>query len=448
MSDELFPFQKIGVKFLATKRHALLADEMGIGKTAQAICAATLIRAKRILVVCPATARINWQREFIKWGKIKASIVASDMARVGFFQPPIVICSYNYVTDFFYNLMFNMQWDLIIVDESHYLKEPTSARTKVVLGKEGLLHFTKRMWLLTGTPAPNHAGEIWTMLFSFGHTKLSYDGFVARYCTSYRGVRGHYAAVRITGSNTKHTPELKALLKKVSLRRLKKDVFPDMPPLFHTVHYLPDNKNINPFENLPKLKIKMELELAKLKERLDFDVNASDEKLLEILSLMGQSVSSLRRYHGLKKVGLVASLISEEITLGLYDKIVVFGIHTDVIESLAELLYKFKPVMITGKTPPNQRQNAIDNFQINPGTKIFLGNIQASGTSITLTASNQVGFIEQDWVPGNNDQAAQRCHRIGTTKPVTARHFCIADSFDERVTAIIARKTQELSTFI
>jgi len=437
---ELFPFQKEGVKFLSSRNHALLADEMGLGKSAQAIRAS--INFHSILVICPASAKINWQREFWKFGKIKAYIGGSDDV----YHLHHIICSYEYAVkhkDFLYG---SGPWDLIIVDESHYLKSHDSSRTAVILGKNGLIHRSKRMWLLSGTPSPNHAGELWTMLYTFGHTKLSYDGFVARYCNSHR-TAGYYSRIQITGSNTKHTPELKNILKKVMLRRMKKEVLPELPPLFHSVHYL-TGKLDDPFKNLPELKDKMRIELERIKEEIDFKIEPSDDKLLSVLKLMSGSVSALRRYHGLKKVTPVAKLITEELELGLYDKIVVFGIHTDVIYSLEKLLSKFRPVTLTGKTNMLHRQLAIDRFQNGPDHQIFLGNIQAAGTAITLTAAHNVIFIEQDWVPGNNAQAAMRCHRIGQERAVSVRHVCIPNSFDERVTSILTRKTQELSTFL
>lgn len=441
----LFPYQKIGVDFLSQRRFALLADEMGLGKTAQAILGAKAVNAKNILVICPASARINWQREFWKFGKDNSTIALS--ASSSFYNWGRVIMSFDHATRYV-NLYKQIDWDLIIVDETHFLKEPTAKRTKAVFGIEGLLHHTKRMWLLSGTPAPNHAGEIWIMLYTFGLTKLSYNGFTARYCNSHHVGGSRYSRIQITGSNTKHTPELKEILKKFMIRRFKKDVLPDLPPIFHSIHYIQDDGK-DPFDRLPHLRDKLQGELDRLKEALDFDMGAvSNEKLLATLKIMSQSVSSLRRYHGLKKIVPIAELVKQELDLALYDKIVIFGIHTDVLESLKSLLHKFNPVAITGKVLMYKRQQAVDTFQKDPLCKIFMGNIQAAGVALTLHAANQGLFIEQDWVPGNNAQASMRIHRIGQTKPVTIRHACIADSFDDRVTQILTRKIQELQTFL
>ena len=192
----------------------------------------------------------------------------------------------------------------------------------------------------------------------------------------------------------------------------------------------------------------MRVELEFVKERLDFETNPVDSKLLNVLMLMSGSITALRRYHGLKKIKAVADLVKQELTLGLYKKIVIFGIHKDVLKSLREKLSEFQAVLVTGEVPMYHRQEAIDYFQEDPRCQVFIGNIQAAGTAINLTAASQVIFIEQDWVPGNNAQAAMRCHRIGQDQSVTIRHAAILNSFDDRVTEILTRKIQELSTFL
>ena len=439
----LFEFQKHGSLFLQLNKFAMLADEMGVGKTPQAIDASRSL--EDVLVICPSVAKYNWQKEFIKFADRPATVIEGKP--VG--RPPdTCVATFEHVTRHL-DWYWQKRWAVIKVDEAHYLKNPDrleTGRTKSILGSNGLIHNTERLWALTGTPAPNHAGEIWVWLYVFGYTTLSYEGFIARYCNSHV-TGGRYGRVQITGSNTKHTPELKTILKRMSLRRLKKDVL-DLPPLFHNTYYIEGDTDAAIFKAHPELKEKMREELLLLQNRLDFSYDVSDDKLLNVLSLMSQSVGSLRRYHGLKKVKPVADIIRNELLYQEYEKIIIFGIHTDVLELLAKELAEFGVVMITGKTPAKFRQAYIDEFQTNSATQIFIGNINAAGVSITLTAANQVAFIEQDWVPGNNRQAADRAHRYGQSQAVTCRHFAIRNSVDEKITATLTRKIQELSTFI
>ena len=145
-----------------------------------------------------------------------------------------------------------------------------------------------------------------------------------------------------------------------------------------------------------------------------------------------------------------AHLISSELQEGQYKKIIVFGIHTDVLYALRRsfLTEGFKVILVTGSTSSENRFKAQKRFQSDPSYPIFIGNIQAAGVNLTLTAATQVVFIEQDWVPGNNKQAADRAHRIGQNQTVSVRHICIRDSIDEKITATLTRKIQEISTFI
>ena len=441
---KLIPFQNIGVHFLQSRKYALLADDMGVGKTPQSIVAS--INLKKLLVVCPSVAKYNWQNEFIKFANRKSCVHGDGLLP----KHNTIITSFNYLVDYL-DFYTSIHWDGVIIDEAHLLKEPTAERTKAAFGSKGLIHKTNRLWALTGTPAPNHAGELWVLLYTFGYTKLSYQGFIARYCIS-RVVDGtnrnrKYCRVEISGTNTKNSPELKATLKRMSLRRLKSEVL-DLPPVFHNTYYIKGDDDAKILKQYPELKAKLRGEFEYLKEQLGVDLDISDEKLINVLQLLGQSISSLRRYHGLKKIKETAELIDFDLKSKHYSKLIVFGIHTDVLETLQKSLSKYKFVMITGKTPSIKRQKYIEDFQNNEDTIIFYGNIQAAGVSSTLTAASQVIFIEEDWVPGNNKQAADRAHRIGQKETVNVRHIAIKDSLDAKITATLVRKIREISTLI
>lgn len=441
---KLFDYQKKDIEWLATKRQAFLGHEMGLGKTAILIKAAQKIRAHKILIVCPAVGKYNWQNEYRKFGSEYADVLEVDKP-LKFAKN---ICSYEFAKKHLHKLN-KTKWDLLIVDEAHYLKEPTSQRAKIILGNirnRGLIHNAGRSWFASGTPCPNHAGELWVFLFTFGLTKISYDGFVARYCNSHRD-GNHYARIQITGSNTKHTPELKNIFKGQYIRRLAEDEL-NLPPLVHNPYYIKGDDDSSILQIFPDLKDKIKEELELLKENIDFNPDVSDHKLLSALMLMSRSIMSLRRYHGLRKVKPVAELITQELLSQEYKKIIVFGIHKDVLKYLKQSLMQFKPLLITGDTPAMERQRIVDRFQTDESVGVLIGNIHAAGTAITLTAANQVLFIEQDWVPGNNAQAAKRAHRIGQTLPVFVRHIAIKNSIDEKITAALTRKIKEISTFI
>jgi SWI/SNF-related matrix-associated actin-dependent regulator 1 of chromatin subfamily A len=451
VTNELSPYQWTGAKFLAANNHALLADDMGLGKTSQAITAADMVGAQKILVICPAVARVNWQREFAMWSLFSMTF---KVCFSGEDEPTDrTIVSYDYATDHVKRLT-RFVWDLVINDESHFIKEPEAQRTVAIYGKEGIVRKTKRMWDLSGTPAPNNAAELWPMLFTFGITTLSYTAFVSRFCKTC-WVKGHgKPRLKILGNKEEMIPELRDLLKKIMLRRLKEEVMTELPPIKYddiVVEAGPVDieveasfaRYIYPIDQRKELFEKMEKEkriVEETVERLGFTKNG-----MQVLEGIADSVSTLRRYTGLQKVKETADLITQELEVNAYDKIVIFAIHRDVIEGMRVKLSKFGAVTLYGGTPPASRQKNIDRFQNNPKCRVFIGNIQAAGTAITLTAACQVLFIEQDWVPGNNAQAAMRCHRRGQTRPVFVRFVGLADSIDQKVSQVLKRKAKDLT---
>lgn len=446
----LKPYQHIGSKFLAKRKCALIADEMGLGKTAQLIIAADLVGALKVLIVCPAAVRINWTREFDLWSNIKREFKVC----FSFDDAPTDNCviSYDYLGENG-DMLALYTYDLVIFDESHFIKEPKAKRTIGALGKDSVIRKAKNIWFSSGTPAPNNPQELWVMLFTFGRTRLSYDEFTRKFCNGYRTSYGF----KVTGAKKKAIPELRELLRPVMIRRKKDQVMKELPPIKYESHVV-QGGSVN-------------LELASSFTKYVYPNDKTDEMAKEIdtgkyiidtwykryykgdtnlneLAALASSVSTYRRFIGLQKIEPLVELFYSELENNVYDKLVIFAVHRDVIFGFQQGLKKFNPRTLYGKTNPGKRQRNIDNFQNNPRIRVFIGNIVAAGTGITLTASNQVAFVEQDWVPGNNAQAAMRCHRLGQTKPVTVRTFGLADSLDERINSVLTRKSRDLTAIL
>ena len=163
------------------------------------------------------------------------------------------------------------------------------------------------------------------------------------------------------------------------------------------------------------------------------------------LESMMVAMASLRRATGVAKAKLAGRMIADEIDSGAYSKIVVFYQHTEVGKTLIANLEKYGVVSISGSTTNTMRQKAIDTFQADPSVRVFIGQLQACSTAITLHAASQVMFVEQSWTPADNAQAAKRCHRIGQKSPVFVRMLGLAKSIDEAVTKVLARKSQMIS---
>lgn len=450
-----FPYQIVGSEFLSGKKYALLADEMGLGKTNQAIRGLDRIRAKRALVVCPSVARINWLREFELWSldqkhtEIMVKLTDRPTPRC-----ERLIVSFDYASENASTLRDWLAGGTLIVDEAHLLKSHEAKRAKALMGVAGVIRGADRCWLMTGTPAPNHPGELWIMLYTFGVTTLSYDAFINTYCV----VRPTTYGMKVVSARTDKIPELRQLLNKIMLRRLKKDVMKELPPISfgHTnveagpvdLEILPSfTEYFLPVDRRHELKVELERQ-AKLLTGVFENMKPKEVDKIQAVAAISDSVSTLRRYIGLQKCRDAIELISSELEANAYKKIVIFAIHRDVIETLRSGLREFGVVTLYGGTDPEKRQKNIDRFQRDDKVRVFIGNIHAAGTAITLTAAHNVTFVEQDWVPGNNAQAIMRCHRIGQTEHVKVRFIVLDGTLDAKIGFILKRKTEQLTALL
>lgn len=458
--DPLYPYQLEGAIYLANHPHALIADEPGLGKTAQTIRACDIVGAERILVVCPAAARINWSREFTRFSPMDRDCAVLFTGTSTPSGTGVTVVSYDLLASSakIKDTLKAVQWDALILDEAHYLKERSAKRTKVIYGhnksSRGIAGNSKRVWRITGTPTLNNVSDVYTHLKSAGLYERGYWDFVFEFCSGFDTDYGY----KITG--TRNAEQLKALLAKFMIRRKKEDVMTQLPPITYQVVTVERNEvELDPwfYENYRSLGkaaflSRLEDEDRTLKHTLATIRGTGKREvatdILGMLQSLSTSTSTLRRYIGMAKLNRCIEIVKEELDSGRLDKIVIFAVHQSVIELTRQKLAKYGAVTLYGGTPADKRQSNIDKFQNNPRARVFIGNIQAAGTAITLTAAHEVAFFESDWVPANNAQAAMRVHRIGQTQNVRCRIFTCAGSVDEDITRILAIKSRELSKVI
>lgn len=437
-SPKLYDYQQEAVDWIKNRKTGLLALDMGLGKSGIALNAAMKSGVKSILVISPAIAVGNWENEFRKWQ------AASIPHKVVSYSPTGLRSATG-------------RFDLVILDEAHFLKNIETQRTKTILGKEGIIRRCTRTWALTGTPAPNHPGELWPLLFTFGVTVLSYQQFVERFCDVKIIRLKNRTITNISGTNLRRAEELKELLNKTMYRKTLNDVALQLPPINYETITVPGGsvdweaerqwaRFAVPSDRSKELFAILEKERDVLKHVMEFTLG--DDNRAKALDSLDQGVSNLRRYIGLQKVDPIATLVSDELDAGLYPKIVIFAHHVSVVEKLTKKLAKYNALSLYGKIPPKNREENIEKFQRFSSYKVMVCNIQTAATAINLTASNQVLFVEQDWVPANNAQAAKRCHRIGQEKPVFVRFAAIDGSIDHQITETLRRKTKEIASFI
>lgn len=422
--DHLFQYQKTGAKFLAENPAAFLADEQGLGKTIQVIAACDELGLKKVAVVCPAIAKINWRREFERWGKVEREVV---------------IYSYDKLTQSkeARNEIAKMEPDVLVLDEVHYLKNRQAKRTKYLYGQycrgDGLVRFSDRVWLLSGTPIPNDVSDFWTHLKAIWNYPLNFVDYTLYFCKTWSGQFG----LKVLGNKAERMGEFKSILQSIMLRRKADKVLTELPPLWWQDTVV-EVANWDDMAHIESPEERQAVELILQSAITQDDVSG---KLDSIVS----SMASLRRLTALAKAKPVAAQLSAELKDHAYDKVVVFAYHRAALEALREELAEFNPAYVVGGMANQERQSEIDRFQSDTSCRVFIGQITACSTAITLTAANQVVFVEMDWVPATNAQASKRCHRIGQSKPVIVRSFGLANSCDEIVARALAKKAQMIS---
>ena len=438
MSKEPFPYQYDGAAFLASIGRGGLHDEPGLGKTAQAIVAADKIGAERLVVVCPANVRSVWHGEFREFSrtpyKILRGVTIQDLNYWRRGKGNVFLLSYEMAAKWAPALTEFV--DLMIFDEAHYLKSPDTQRVRSILGRHcdggfagdaGLASYASNAWFLTGTPMPNDPLDLWPFLRYTGATDLTRNTFAARYFTTYDGKYGS----RQTPKQTM-LPELKGILGSVAMRRTLASVDIQLPDIFLTTQTIDgDAADI--------------LSLLRQHPGLSEAVaSAVEQGSLSFID--AQAIATLRRLVGEAKAPAAARLLLEDLANGV-DKIVAFGIHRKVLDIIAEAATKkgVKWVRIDGATSDAERTKAVIAFQEDPEVRLFLGNIKAAGTGYTLTAAADTVLVESSWAPADNAQAIKRVHRIGQSRKVRARFLTLEGSIDERVNAVVARKTAAIA---
>lgn len=383
------------------------------GKTIQAIGLVNLKKLKSVLVICPASLKENWRREFNKWKTQNISVGVCDGK--SFPDTDVVIINYEQVKKF-RTYLHAKEWDLLCCDESHYLKSPDAQRTNEVLG--GGKHRIKpiphkRAIFLTGTPLMNRPEELWTTVKFMKLFKSSdWHDFHIRYCAAKRTPFGWDT------SGASNLGELNELLRStVMVRRLKDDVLSELP------------KKSRRLVTLDIEAGELEKAVSERAAKKGFDLSGLDDSQLEILF---ESVAKERVILGNSKVEPAFKYLMELIQGGV-ESIVVFAEHKKVLDSLQErfLAKGITCSRIDGDVKPSLRSAEVDKFQSGEN-KIFLGTIKAAGVGITLTKSSYVVFVEPTWTPSDLVQAEDRCFVAGTpvltpTGWVPIEHLKIGD---------------------
>lgn len=443
----LLPHQEENVRFAAGRKATLIADAPGCGKTFSTIALANCFLPKRVLVICPSSLKINWKREFAKYSvhdHLSVGVATSKELP----NTDIIIANYDIIQKW-HSRLVAVNWDFLILDEAHYVKNPDAERTKRIFGKaakrkpiKGIPH--KRLILLTGTPMTNRPIDLWQFCQVADPNGLGKDyfAFVKRYCAAWKSPWG------LDVSGASNLEELGNKLRQSFMIRHDKDIL-GLPPKLCSVIELPtDGLGVSAL-------LKREAALyATLKADPDVDLESEDfEEQVERLSKqrgpdrvqMMTDLAATRQEVALKKLPLAISFIDNIVSQG--EKTVVFVYHRAVAAALRDH-YGDTAVVVTGETPMQRRQDAVDAFQGDPAKTVFIGQIKAAGTGLTLTAARTVVFVELDYVPGNLAQAEDRVHRISQDLVCNIYYLVLEGSLDSTIAQSVVEKQRNIRTVI
>ncbi len=437
---EYMPYQKAGIEYCLGKEHSIIGDEPGLGKTIQAIGLANVMDARKILVVCPASIRLNWRREIQAWSTLQ------QVKMQAILKGPQGVRPHKNYTIVSYDLLRNRgihaalrgeKWDLGIFDEGHYLKTSDAQRTRAIFGggkppgpdeysfhNNGLARSIKRMVAMTGTPLPNRPREAFTLARGLDWESIEYlsqDAFDSRFNPP--KVLGQREEVK------GRLPELNARLRcNLLVRRHKKDVLPQLPDKRYEMTYIEPNGAIR--------------DVLAREALVDFDPM---DLYNDDFTIDGTPISTLRREMGEAMVPRVIEYIQYMMDVVEHPKLIVFGHHRGVISELMDRLNKYNPVLHQGGMSTVKKDAAVAEFKTNAGTRLFIGQLDTmEGVDGLQHHCGDVVFAEPAWTPGRNEQCVDRAHRIGQHDNVVAHFLLVEGSFNEKVLNVVLDKAGDI----
>ncbi len=423
----LLPHQREGIRFainrLRTSRGAMFGDVMGLGKTIEAIGTANAMGPARILVVCPASVLLTWRREIWKWQTLGLPVLLIEAGQDTTINHGLIrwgahgwyIINHDILGDY-PEIKTGKSWDLLILDESHKLKNPEAIRTQHVFGSDAIASTpAEKALLLTGTPMVNYVHDFYTQLHCLEPAMWpSFEQFVADHYLPGCKIISPSQVVGIE----RNLEQLRRQLSVVMIRRPKSVL--NLPPKTREIVEVDvdDNEFWLILGRQRKTLRRLQRQLMKLVE-----LPAAEARRAAIRDLdakINALTSYVRHQVGMNKLSAVIEYLK-----GSAGKTLVFAYHRDVIERLMAALADRGVSGFTGSSSLRDRDRAAEKFQDDPDCQFFIGNIEAAGQGITLTAARHVVFAEPDWRGTYLEHAEDRAHRIGQTHPVLVTYLLL-----------------------
>ena len=416
--------QKVAIEELLKNKKYILADDMGLGKTTSTIIASLEMGAKKILIICPASLKINWQREFQLYSE-KTSYVCEGKNYSE--ESDIVIMNYDIIKNFHdskdrkNSIIMKSNFDLVIIDEAHYIQNVQAQRTKLI---NDLVRDIDRLWLLTGTPMTSRPINYFNLLSLVDSpVAKNWMAYVVRYCSGYQFRVGPRKVWNVMGAS--NLEELRDRTGATVLRRLKEDVL-DLPEKIITPVYL-------------RLR-------SKLYEEVMGDYYNWYEKNPEEsknLSIQFTKLTQVRQVIAEEKTQHTIELAENIVEQG--KKVIIFCNFTKSLETIVNHFGK-SAVRLDGSMNKTQRQDSVDRFQEDDNVKVFVGNIKAAGVGITLTAAEAVIMNDLSFLPSDHSQSEDRAYRYGQKNNVLVYYPIFENTIEGIIYDILNNKKRIIAT--
>lgn len=414
--------QKEAIEKLVGNDKFILADDMGLGKTTSTVIASLESGVEKVLIICPASLKINWQREIANYTDKEVSIIEGKKWEPAEFT----IINYDILKNFHdpkhpeKSDILNYGFDLVVMDEAHYIQNVKAARTKIA---NHIVKKVGKVWLLTGTPMTSRPMNYYNLLdLVDSPVAENWMAYAIRYCAGYQFSVGPKKVWNVTGAS--NLEELRDRTKPQVLRRLKEDIL-DLPEKIITPVYL--RLKSRDYEKL-------------MGEYYDW-YNSSEESTS--LTIQFSKLMKVRQVIAESKIKDTIEIAQNIIDQG--KKVIIFTNFTDTLNKLTDAFPKVS-VKLDGKMSKPQRQHSVDEFQNNDKIKVFVGNLKAAGVGITLTAAEAVIMNDLSFVPSDHSQAEDRAYRYGQKFSVSVYYPVFENTIEGIIYDILSKKKNIFET--
>lgn len=454
----LYPFQRAGVKFglsvSARLQKVLYGDDLGLGKTPEAIALSNCRpESRNILIICPSSVKLNWRNEW-KVFSVKQDLTigiakGKTKSKREFPNTDIVIINYDIVKAH-RDLIDAREWDEVIVDEAHYLQNDKALRTKAILGAKAYKQspavepIKSKYWtFLTATPISNRPMNAWT-LFSF----IDPQTFSSRHAYGTTFCGGHNSGWGWVYDGATNLDQLQEIIRSsFMIRRLKADVLTELPPITRQIIELEVEGTSSLLAAEKKVMDRITADLQRIYEKAkaakeksnDDEYRQAIEQLRQANKAAFEEIAILRKKAAIAKAPTVIDHLKEAIP---DRKVVLFAHHKEVVKMYRDA-FADCCVVVDGSCKDEQRQEAKERFQNDPSVRVFLGTL-AAAEGITLTASDYTVMAELQLSPGKIMQMEGRNHRIGQKNNVLCAYFVLSGSVDVQIAKLLKWKIENI----